>query len=82
MRNEHLRAARTARGLTQEEAARLLHTHRDHYGQWERGRYQPSGRYRAALCALFGCDVMALGLDPNATHGGCRAGAGRKRGGR
>ena len=62
---ERLKELRRARGLTQRDMARRFGISDVSYGDWERGRTEPSIDNIMRLCELFGCTSDSLiGLAP------------------
>ena len=53
---ERLRAARQAKGLTQQELAQMSHVALPTVGLWERGGHLPSYRRKVFLAELLGVD--------------------------
>lgn len=53
-KNEHMRAARTDRGLSQQELADAVGATRQTIGLIEAGRYNPSLKLCTAICKTLG----------------------------
>lgn len=62
MRNHRLRAARTARNLTQADVAKHLGTSVLTVSRWELGIQSPMPYHRERLCGLYGLSAIELGL--------------------
>ncbi|WP_408639965.1 helix-turn-helix transcriptional regulator [Diplocloster agilis] len=57
---EKLAYYRHAKGLTQCEAAKMLHVSRQCLGNWEAGRREPSIEAFARICQLYGITAELL----------------------
>lgn len=50
-----LKAARTNKGLTQQEVGKALGVAKKTIGAWENGKSAPNAEKIDSLCALYGC---------------------------
>lgn len=55
-----LRELRTNAGLLQEDVAKMLDIDQAAVSHWERGKNNPSKKYRRKLSKLYGCTVDEL----------------------
>lgn len=62
-KNERMRAARTNRGLSQQELADAVGATRQTIGLIEAGRYNPSLKLRTAICKELGMTLDGLFWD-------------------
>ena len=60
---ELLKRERTARLMTQQEAAQAIGTDARTLRAWEGGHSFPSKYFRRKLCAFYGKEAKDLGLD-------------------
>lgn len=66
-KNERMRAARTNRGLSQQELADAVGATRQTIGLIEAGRYNPSLKLCTAICKTLGVTLNDLFWDEDAT---------------
>ena len=66
-KNERMRAARTDRGLSQQELADAVGATRQTIGLIEAGRYNPSLKLCTAICKTLGVTLNDLFWDEDAT---------------
>ena len=66
-KNERMRAARTNRGLSQQELADAVGATRQTIGLIEAGRYNPSLKLCVAICKTLGVTLNDLFWDDDAS---------------